>query len=440
MNHRDDPVERFFAREREEIDELPGHDLHFQTMLRQARRPRSRRRLWLAAGVVAAAAVGAATAGLVGVDLPGQERTAAPAGQSSTVSLPPAPSPRTPSPTTSDPEPLDHGEFRPRSISAADDTTRAVLGEARCGADSACPVLLKTDDDGQTWTNVVAFPDLRTTPDTGIADGPGQVGILRWADPEVGYLAGSTIQRTTDGGVTWADMPYEGGTVIASEVGDGLVRFVTAGECTEGVCSGPLKVHQAGSGDAEASLVVLDDDIEGITGAAMVVRGTEAFLSVQIEDETSHAYRLGREATSLSVCEEDQAVRFATPADGDGPLSALCATTDGTTSEMAVRTSEDSGESWSQPSAPHRVEGRVSGYTLVDSATPVVVTQAEGGGQVLRSEDGGESWSVAAADPVQWSWVAAGGGNRVYGLAPDAVGYLESLDGGRSWRTQVLAP
>ena len=47
---------------------------------------------------------------------------------------------------------------------------------------------------------------------------------------------------------------------------------------------------------------------------------------------------------------------------------------------------------------------------------------------------------MAEADSVQWSWVAAGGDDRVYGLADDSEGFLESTDGGQSWRVEVLAP
>jgi hypothetical protein len=228
---RHDPVADFFARERDAVEELPGNDLHFQGVLRKARPPRRGRR-WLAVGVAAAAAAGIAAG--ANVALQNDDELAQPAGPPSTVSLA--------SPTTTPPpvvvEPM-NGQFLPRSLSAGDDATRAVLGSARCSEDSACALVLRTTDNGASWVNTAALPDLTVAPPGGIATAPDQVGILRWADAERGYLAGSTVRRTTDGGATWADMPYPGGTIVAAEVADGVVRLVSAGECTDEGCSGP---------------------------------------------------------------------------------------------------------------------------------------------------------------------------------------------------------
>lgn len=429
---RHDPVADFFARERDAVEELPGHDLHFQGILRKAR-PARRGTRWLAAGVAAAAVAGVAAAAVVAMQ-PGDEQ-ANPAGPPSTVSLP------TPSPATTPPavpvQPMD-GQFLPRSLSSGDDATRAVLGAARCGEDSTCAVILRTTDDGAGWVNTAALPDLTVAPPGGVATEADQVGILRWADAEVGYLAGSTIRRTTDGGATWADMPYPGGTIIAAEIGDGIVRFVSAGECTDDGCSGPLKVYQAGTGDDVADVVALEADLGGITDAHVVVRG--GLLAVHTEDG-SHAYRLGATSERIEPCDEGEQVWFTSPANGEVAPVAACVSTDDDRSTVSLRTTDDEGLTWTDLSGPAEVTGEVSGFTSPGPGTFVLATRgADRAGTIVRSTDEGRSWQPAAADPVRWTWVAAGGGERVYGLAEDSVGFLESTDGGATWRTQVLAP
>lgn len=433
---RDDPVDAFFARERELVEELPGHDVHLQGVLRAGRTGRRRSTGWLVAGAAAVAAV--ATAVGMGVLGTGQEELR-PAGDPTTVSLPEPSEATTPAPTASRAEPAD-GQLLARSVSAGDDRTRAVLGEARCSAETTCPLLLRTTDDGESWINTAALPDLSVAPPGGIAVEPEQVGILRWASADTGYLAGSVLRRTTDGGTTWADMPYPGGTIIATEVGDGVVHLVSAGECTEQGCAGPLRVYRAGTGDSSADVVVLDEDVSGITGAQLVVRGPRAYLSVGTADG-SRTYRIGEQAEHLEPCDEGDTVFFGTPADGEGPLSALCGTPgdDGGTS-IRVRTSTDDGVTWSPASPSVAVGGTVAGYAETQPGTAVAVTRGEAGGRALRTTDGGASWRVAEADSVQWSWVAAGGDDRVYGLADDSEGFLESTDGGQSWRVEVLAP
>lgn len=191
-------------------------------------------------------------------------------------------------------------------------------------------------------------------------------------------------------------MPYPGGTVIAVEIGDGIVRFVSAEECTDDGCSGPLKVYQAGTGDDVADVVALEADLDGITGAHVVARG--GLLAVHTEDG-SHAYRLGAPSERIEPCEDGEQVWLTSLANGE-----------------------------------------VSGFTSPGPGAFVLTTRGgERAGTILRSTDEG-LWQPAAADPVRWTWVAAGGGDRVYGLAEDSVGFLESTDGGVTWRTQVLAP
>lgn len=431
----DDVVERFFARARDEVEELPGNDLHLQGILRSARGPRRTRR-WLAVGAAAALVVGVATSTVLTRD----DTVVDPAGPPSTVDVP---DPSSPTPVP-DAEPMD-GHLLARSFSAADTRTRAVLGAARCDADLTCPVLLRTTDDGASWTNTAAMPDLTVAPPDGISTEPDQVGLLRWADASTGYVAGTVLRRTTDGGLTWADMPYPGGTIVAMEIAGDVVRLVSAGDCTVDGCTGPVKVYTAGTDEATAEVVALEADVEQVTDVQLVTRDSTAYLAVHTPDG-SHAYRTGEQPATITPCEGEGAQTwFASPATGEGPLSALCVQTDGDATSVLVRSSTDEGATWTDTGAPTETSGAVTGFTSPSPGTFVTVMQGAGGpdeaaGKVLRSTDDGRTWAAATAEPARWTWVAAGGGDRVYGLAEDAEGVLVSEDGGASWSTQVLAP
>ncbi|MBM6546230.1 hypothetical protein JNO54_08760 [Janibacter sp. YIM B02568] len=144
-----------------------------------------------------------------------------------------------------------------------------------------------------------------------------------------------------------------------------------------------------------ADVVALEADLDGITGAHVVARG--GLLAVHTEDG-SHACRLGATSERIEPCEDEQV--------------------------------------W----LTRLANGEVSGFTSPGPGAFVLTTRGgERAGTILRSTDEG-LWQHAAADLVRWTWVAAGGGDRVYGLAEDSVGFLESTDGGVTWRTQVLAP
>lgn len=209
-------------------------------------------------------------------------------------------------------------------------------------------------------------------------------------------------------------MPYPGGTVIAVEIGDGIVRLVSAEECTDDGCSGPLKVYQAGTDGG--------------------------LLAVHTEDG-SHAYRLGATSERIEPCEDGEQVWLTSPANGESAPVAACVSTDDDRSTLSLRTTADEGLTWTDLSGPAEVTGEVSGFTSPGPGAFVLTTRGgERAGTILRSTDEGRTWQPAAADPVRWTWVAAGGGDRVYGLAEDSVGFLESTDGGATWRTQVLAP
>lgn len=435
-------VEDFFARERSTIEELPGHDLHWQGIARRGSTPGRRRGVaWVAAGA-AAALVGAA--GVAIWQGQGASGDLDPAGQpSSTVSVPSPEDTTATSPDGSATAPA--SGFVARSLSSGDASTRAVLGTDSCEG-TPCASIQVTTDDGATWAPVTAPDGVTPAPTDGVvanaATGADQVGILRMADPQTMWVAGSSIQRTVDGGQSWANYPYPGGTVIAMEVDSGTIRFVTAEGCTSDGCSGPLKVYRAGTDDTLAEVQTLRVDVDEITDVDLVTSGDLAFLAVDHGDGHS-VYRLGEDAEQIEVCGGDGGVSLGVPAIASGGvLTAICEKPVDRGTEIRTTRSTDQGQTWSEPTEPTLVTRGTVSLAQPDVGTLVVATSTrDGEGTVYRSVDAGASWSelsLPAGIIEPWTWVGAAGQGRIYAIPAGASSYVESLDGGESWRAVPL--
>lgn len=416
------PVEDFFGRERERIPDLPGHELHWRGIVQQARRTRPRRTGRLLAGV-AAAAVLLAGGGLVWQDVVGSgdegQGTASQAEQPGDMAARPSSEVRI------------GGTPRALAFSARDDDTRDVLTSARCDGQAACPVLFSTEDDGKSW-QPRALPELHAAPETGIASGPGQVGLVRFGSDGRGWLAGSTMLRTEDGGRTWSDFAYPGGTVLAMTADQDGVTAVAGDSCEGEECTGRVRVHRAGAEASRMEEVVLDRDLGAYRDVDLTDAKGSAYLSVDTDDGP-RAWRLtGDRATELDVCPGAESLDLAVPADGSETITALCETRDGDSTRLAASTSGDGGDTWDEPDSAGTVRGRLVDVTAPNGDAIVVATDAARGSGIHRSTDGGATWTEVEGPRGPWRWTAAGGAGRVYVISADGR-LLESRDGGASW-------
>lgn len=425
-------VEDFFARERATIQEMPGHDLHWQGIVRSAReKPRRQRAAWAAAGVAAAVAM---TAGVVvwqGQQTPGDLD---PAGGGATSASTSEPSP----PETALPEPSDGPAVA--GLANGLDGNRAALSSTECGDGGTCPRVLTSTDGGRSWLATAAIEGIEPAPRTGTipgaADGPDQVGFVAFATPEFGVVAGSRTLVTSESGNSWADLDGVEGTAVhlQSVPEEGAIELATMSECDQDACSGTLRLYRITPETGQASAFFSLDDVADFTGLSWSQAGEGEIVVIDSAD--SHvAYRVaGGTATRVEPCAQDGTADVASAPDGT-TLTAICQTTDEDGTRITTTRSGDAGQTWSAPSAATQVAGRVTGVAQLDGQRLVLVTDADSEA-VYTSGDAGHGWSVLTGEHAPagpFVSVDANDMGRVVAVRANSTSYAESVDGGASW-------
>ncbi|WP_370892187.1 WD40/YVTN/BNR-like repeat-containing protein [Janibacter sp. GXQ6167] len=427
-------VEDFFAAAHNDIEPLPADDLRFQRIQRGAAPARrGARRASLAVAAAAALALG-------GLGLWHQTRPADvidAAEQSATTVPVPSPSDSSTAPTVSTPTgPLPVPvSFDIASFTTGSETVQGALGSADCG-DQTCTSVVRSRDAGKTWQAASALKDVTVAPNGSFATVPRQVSTMRFADAKRGWIAGSTVLVTNNGGQSWTNYPYPGGTVVAMEVDENQVRFVTAQECSASVCSGPVRVYQAAVGAKLADSMVLQIDATDLTDVELVTDRSGAYLMTRERGATPRLHHLTVDGSSevTSPCERGS-LTIAAPADQSKELLAACAVPDGPDHVLVTMAqSSDSGENWSGSDVgPTRVEGTRVRLTASSPEKLAIATVGAQQNRVWRSADGGGSWEPAKVPPAAHLWVAAGGGDRVFAFSGGGS-YQVSEDGAVTWR------
>lgn len=432
-----EPVARFFADERSTVREQPGDEVHWQSLVRESR---TSHRRWPA--FVAGAAAAAVVIAAVGFVLHGSAdhrvsqagRSSASQSASRTASGPTTGRTGTTSAGPSRPQPVPR-TFHVTSVSNSGRGRLYALGSSLCGA-SACPVAISSADNGATWVTISSFP--------GVV--PSELTGVRFANPSVGWVFGSTIRRTTDGGHTWAGFPYTGGgTVLSLETDGSTVWMATAGGCLDGRCDGELRVLRADVNDPAASTVVTTQPATGLSGAEITVDHGVAYLN---RAQPGAPLVLGSSVQPLHGipgCAADAEQWVLPTANTSGTVFGVCRLrVEGSAARYAVVRSRDGGQSWVQrgqrlllPAAAKPAFAARGNNDLV-----AVAGEAGHGGSVRVSHDGGSSWSAPlqppAAQPSGFSWVGSPGADTYYLLSPDSRSYWLSTDRGDRWAEVTL--
>lgn len=477
-----DPLEEFFARERDEVHELTAGEDRWEAMLTESRRPRRHGAVvWF--GAAAAAAVVAASVVLGTGHGPGLQeasdtttrtttrttpsvaRTTPPSTVTVTETLGPRPTGSGPvkvppvSSTTPAPKvlPVPVG-FGLASMTNAGGGHLFALGSGFC-AGGDCTAVAASDDDGRTWTTRASFTDLTTRGPLVTPAGAGQLVGIRFATPEVGYVFGSEVRRTTDGGRSWEPVDVGGRTVLSLETDGSRVWMATATRCahtgtggTPRGCSG-LQVRTGAVTAGSTSPVTLPAAVPVVENAWIAMDGPDAYLNATAADpqQPVRATRVSGTPTTMPVpegCDPAQGLTLAATANTQGTLVGVCPSSDAPDGRYTVVTSTDRGATWRLRPAPGLGTPTAAGVwlTATDADHLVAVRQAlpASTGEVpspttmLASSTGGAAWTpVAPGGATDTAWAGAAGGGLVYAFSGGGS-YWVSHDAGSTFETVPL--
>ncbi|WP_406830466.1 hypothetical protein ABEG17_15925 [Pedococcus sp. KACC 23699] len=473
-----DPLEEFFARERGEVHELPAGEDRWEAMLAESRRPRRRGAVvWL--GAAAAAAVVAASVVLGTGHGPGLQEasnrtTTSPAVSASrttgqptvtiTTTVTPRPSGAAPSKvpppgsTTASPKvlPVPSG-FGLASMTNAGGGHLFALGSGSC-ATGDCTAVAASDDDGRTWSTRASFTDLTTRGPLVTPADPHQLVGIRFATPQIGYVFGGEVRRTTDGGRSWRPVAVGGRTVLSLETDGTTVWMVTAARCahrgtaaTLG-CS-DLQVRTGAVTSSSTSPVPVSGIPKVVENAWIAMDGPDAYLNATTTgaQQPARAIRVSGTPTVLSVpkgCDPSQGLTLAATANTRGTLVGLCPSSDAPDNRYTVVTSTDRGATWRPRPAPGLGNPTAAGVWLTATDADHLVAVVQGlpsstgeptsPTRMLASSTGGAAWTqVAPGGSRDTAWAGAAGGGLVYAFSGGGSYWL-SHDAGSTFETVPL--
>jgi hypothetical protein len=472
-----DPLEDFFARERAEVRELPAGEERWEALLAESRRPRRHGAvLWL--GAAAAAAVVAAGILLGTGHGPGLQQAADTPTRTASSSTAPRPTVTvtrtvTAGPTGSEPAKVPGATATPTpqssplpvprtfeltSITNAGSGHLVALGSAAC-ASGSCTAVVASDDDGRSWSTRASFTDLTTRGPLVTPADPHQLVGVRFATPQVGYVFGGEVRRTTDGGRTWDPVDVAGRRVLSLETDGRRVWMVTARTC---VHVGTASVQRGCSDLQVRTAPVTSDRTEpvSIAGLAPVVEnawlvldGSNAYLNGTSTgaQQPLRPVRVSGTPGPLPVpagCDPSQGVTIAAAANSRGTLVGVCPAAGAADVRYAVATSTDGGATWSQRPAPGLGAPTPAGVWLtatdadhlvaVWQGLPASTGEVPSPTRLMSTSTGGASWKQAApGGSTATTWAGAAGGSLVYATGAGASYWL-STDSGSTFETVPL--
>jgi photosystem II stability/assembly factor-like uncharacterized protein len=359
--------------------------------------------------LVAAGAVAAVAAAVVGISAGGRHTASAPpATQLHSAPRPvPTPSPSsvpTPAssavPTTAATATLDLANFRAIDLTFAGSGLGWGLGSADCVNDPGrpCAAMIYTTDGGRSWHSMKQPPGASIP----LLSCSGHcIRQVRFANEKIGYAFGpSTLYMTTDGGRSWQLL--DGGAVALETLDGNVIRVST--KCVPGC---PYLVQTAPLGAAGWHTTKTIDG--GMSpGVSLVRTGSAAYLAVfghtaggaerattalwaSTDDGRTWADR-GEPCPQHTSYGEVDSTRLAAAADGS--VTVLCTPRQAGAGWQFTVTSTDAGRSF------HAGDLTALGASPADalaagSAKVLLVGLADG---VYRSTDGGATFARVGAN------------------------------------------
>jgi hypothetical protein len=263
-----------------------------------------------------------------------------------------------------------------------------VLGTAPC-SNPPCTSIVRTLNRGASWRGLPAPVVPLGQPENGPASA---VWGIRFATPSHGFVFGTGLWETTDGGEQWARASSPAGSILSLEVIDGQVLALTAPCSSQSGCGTATLMRRPVGGGAWQPVTQLH-----VSGSAGDLIATQARVAA-ILDGTSVIVTANGGLGTLEHATPciTQGVAYATSVAVTGPdsLALLCSGGAAMGSvDKTIYVSSDLGQHWTKAGAPPRGGDPIS----LAGATPgrLVVSAASGASWLYYSGDGGAQWGSA---------------------------------------------
>jgi hypothetical protein len=313
----------------------------------------------------------------------GPTSAAASASAASSAASSPATAPASVAPPSGGPVP---SGFAATSVTFVSPEEGFVLGTAPC-AKAPCTSILRTLDRGASWRGLPA-PVVPLVDEQAGTAGPGVWGI-RFANADDGFVFGTGLWETSDGGEQWASAVSPGGSIESLAVIDGQILALTATCTANGGCGQTdtlVRRPLAGGGWQQVARVTDPGAIATQARVAAVLDGTRVLVTANGGLSTAtHAAPCATEGVSAPA---------AVAVTGPDGLALECAGGAAAGSVgKTVYVSDDLGAHWTRAGSPGS-GGDPDGLSA-GSAPQLVAGAASGGSILYYSGDGGATWSTA---------------------------------------------
>jgi photosystem II stability/assembly factor-like uncharacterized protein len=271
-----------------------------------------------------------------------------------------------------------------------------VLGRTPC-ADAICTSVVRTSDDGATWSSIPAPADGLENPQSGSSSSSG-VSEIRFADNLDGWVFGPDLWSTHDGGTTWSHITSGPGAapVVDLESSGGSVYAVTE-RCSPqaSICPGQLwrSDNTTDGFDPVAAFNLEPENGNTVPVLALhdatgyLVTGTVGPSTLMITGNgttwSPEPDPCPAQLDEISVAPVDT-VRAAMLCSGQGASGSTV---------KAVLATSDGGHTW-VPEGKSPPSGGDGGTLSAANVSTLAIATSSGASEVYRSVDGGATWTT----------------------------------------------
>lgn len=308
-------------------------------------------------------------------------------------------------------------------------------------------VLARTNNYGKTWTKV-ATPGISSKA-IGTDNTSSEISGVRFISDKVGFLFGSVLYMTTNGGAAWEQIPSPGPVYDIEAGGAGIYALVESCPVSASCANTGLNLYRISSNGFHFLRVGPTQELS--LGSQLVVHGSSVYLLAQPLYDVSGNAQLWRSLNGggwqnvSTPCGWFGAAFGAVAAWSETGLALVCGMEPGTGEQMKIAYSSiDSGTNWSKGIPIASKFGYVKSLAAANSATWIL---GEARGTMLVTYDGGHTWSdmnvthPGGGPGEGWGFVGFTSSSEAvavpWTLNGSALAF--SYDGARTW-TMVAFP